>query len=745
MCAKCGTLRTDAATLTSLISMRISGDETPLSYRKSDRILYHALQYESVTLGSGGRLNSHGERVNFIWSIADLLRDTFKRSKYQDIILPLTVLRRIDCVLAPTKQQVLARAADLRGRLENLDPQLQRTSGFAFYNTSQYDFERLLDDPPNIAANLRHYISGFSDNMREVLEKFDFDNTIAKLDEAGLLFLVTERFKNVDLHPETISNHDMGYIFEELIRKFNEALNENPGEHFTPREVIRLMVNLLLAPDQGPLADPYAARTVYDPCCGSGGMLTIAKDRILEINPRAHIFLYGQEINPETFALCKSDLYMKSADGHDAENIKFGSTLSRDQHADKHFDYLLTNPPYGKEWKLDQEAVRDEAERGYAGRFGAGLPRISDGQILFLQHLVAHMKPADQGGSRVAIIMNGSPLFTGDAGSGESEIRRWILENDWLEAIIALPEQLFYNTGIATYIWVLSNNKRPDRRHKVQLIDATSKWVQMRRSLGEKRREISSDQIDEITNLFTAFEETDQSKIFETTTFGFRKITVERPLRLNFQASPDRIDLLDQDSAFQNLAKSKKRNPSERAAEEKLGQQQQEAIRAILRSLPDSEFKSRHAFEKILDTAIRNADKVSGPLFGSDLPRIKIAAPLKRAILKALSEQDETAEICLDANGHPEADSQFRDYENVPLGVDINEYFAREVTPYVPDAWINTSVRDDNNGDIGRVGYEINFNRYFYTYEPPRPLEEIDADIKQLEQEILELLRVVAG
>jgi type I restriction enzyme M protein len=716
-------------------------------------------------------MNNFSEKVNFIWSIADLIRDAFKRSKYQDVILPLTVLRRIDCVLQPTKEQVLAVNAKLKGKLENLAPQLCKASGYAFYNTSLYDFERLLNDAPNLAANLRAYINGFSDNMREVLEKFDFNNTIAKLDEAGLLFLVMEKFKNIDLHPDKVPNLEMGYIFEELIRKFNEALNENPGEHFTPREVIRLMVNLLLAQDQEALQQNHIVRTVYDPCCGSGGMLTIAKDRTLEINPHAEVHLFGQEVNGETFAICKSDLYMKSADGRDAENIKFGSTLSKDQHAGKHFDYLLTNPPYGKEWKTDQAAVEAEASRGEAGRFGAGTPRISDGQLLFLQHMLARMQDAERGGSRVAIVMNGSPLFTGDAGSGESEIRRWILENDWLEAIVALPEQLFYNTGIATYVWVLTNRKQEQRHGKVQLINATAFWVPMRKSLGDKRREISKDQILQITNIFLSFAEGehskglsvlpgespvgagvercgagtlgspsvsvtpkdgDPSKIFNTTAFGYRKITVERPLRLNFQASPERISRLQQQKAFTDLAASKKKKAQERLFEESEGQEQQQAILATLEKLPGTLFKDRAVFEKTLDRAAMTAG-------------LKLIPPLRKAILAALSERDEAAEICRDAHGNPEPDPELRDTENVPLNEDIWTFFEREVQPHVPDAWINTAIRDHKDGKIGRVGYEINFNRYYYEYQPPRPLEDIEADIKLLEQDILAMLREVAG
>src|SRR6266849_5896714 len=587
-------------------------------------------------------MNNFSEKVSFIWSVADLVRDTFKRSKYQDVILPLTVLRRIDCVLQPTKEQVLEVNAKLKGKLENLAPQLCKASGYAFYNTSLYDFERLLSDAPHLAANLRAYINGFSDNMREVLEKFEFNNTITKLEEAGLLFLVMEKFKNIDLHPDKVPNLEMGYVFEELIRKFNEAMDENPGEHFTPREVIRLMVNLLLTRDREALKQNHIVRTVYDPCCGSGGMLTIAKDRIVEINPNADVHLFGQEVNPETFAVCKSDLYLKSADGRDAENIMFGSTLSKDQHAGKHFDYLLTNPPYGKEWKTDQAAVETEASRGDAGRFGAGTPRISDGQLLFLQHMLARMQDAEKGGSRVAIVMNGSPLFTGDAGSGESEIRRWILENDWLEAIVALPEQLFYNTGISTYVWVLTNRKEEQRRGKVQLINATDFWVQMRKSLGDKRREISREHIKRITEIYLSFTEGEHCKVFDSTGFGYRKITVERPLRLNFQASSERIERLNTQKTFTDLATSKKKSPQERLFEESEGQEQQQAILAMLEKLPGTLFKDRAVFEQALDRAAMTAG-------------LKLIPPLRKAILAALSERDETAEICRDAHGNPES------------------------------------------------------------------------------------------
>ncbi len=701
---------------------------------------------------------NHSEIVNFLWGVADLIRDTFKRGKYQDVILPLTVLRRLDCVLAGTKEKVLAKQAELRGKkLENLDPQLRKVAGFAFYNTSRYDFEKLLADAPHLAANLRNYIAGFSPNMREVLEKFDFDNTISKLDEAGLLFQVLERFKNVDLHPDRIDNPTMGTIFEELIRKFNEALNENPGEHFTPRDVVHLMVDLMIAGDEKEIRARKAIRTVYDPCCGSGGMLMITKEHITvglrkngdllrpAINPDAEIHLFGQEVNPETWAVSKSDLFMKDPTGRDADHIAYGSTLSNDRHSGQTFDYLIANPPYGKDWKRDEDAVRAEHERGAAGRFAPGLPRISDGQLLFLLHMLAHAKAPKDGGSRIAIIMNGSPLFTGDAGSGESEIRRHILEHDLLEALIALPEQLFYNTGIATYVWVVTNRKARARRGKVQLIDATSFWVPMRKSLGDKRREIPLERSKDILRILAEFkdgetrkvakdgkeEEIVISRIFPTTHFGFRKITVERPLKLNFQASEERIARVEEEKGFLALAQSKKKGAAG-AKEQAEGRALQEAIRELLRTLPATLVKDRDEFERLLDAAARKAG-------------VKLSAPARKAVLSALSERDETAAICRDKEGNPEPDPELRDTESVPLAERGEAFFEREVKPHVPDAWIDTSRRDPRDGEVGLVGYEINFNRYFYRYTPPRPLEEIEADIRAIEGDIMRMLAEVTG
>ena len=700
---------------------------------------------------------SHSEIVSFLWGVADLIRDTFKRGKYQDIILPLTVLRRLDAVLADTKEQVLQKQAELRGRLDNLDPQLRGASGYAFYNTSRYDFEKLLADAPNLAANLRNYIAGFSPNMREVLEKFDFDNTISRLDEAGLLFRVLERFKNVDLHPRAVDNPTMGTIFEELIRKFNEALNENPGEHFTPRDVVHLMVDLMLAGDERTIRGQHAVRTVYDPCCGSGGMLTIAKEHITAgvkrngelvrpaINEQAEVHLFGQEVNPETWAVSKSDLFMKDPTGRDADNLAYGSTLSTDRHAGRSFDYLIANPPYGKDWKRDKDAVRAEHERGTAGRFAPGLPRISDGQLLFLLHMLAHAKEPEDGGSRIAIIMNGSPLFTGDAGSGEGEIRRYVLENDVLEALVALPEQLFYNTGIATYVWVLTNRKAPERRGRVQLVDATSFWVPMRKSLGDKRREIPLERAQDILRLVADFHDGDTrpitkngaveevvvSRVFPTTHFGFRKVTVERPLRLNFCASPDRIARLEDERGFQALARSKKRGAAG-AQEQAVGEALQEAIRGVLRALPDTLFTDREACARALD----GARKAAG---------VRLPAPARKAILSALAERDEAAAICRDADGNPEPDPELRDSENVPLAESVEAYFEREVRLHVPDAWIDTRKRDPKDGQVGVVGYEINVNRAFYRYTPPRPLEEIEADLRAIEADIVRMLAEVTG
>lgn len=691
---------------------------------------------------------NHSSIVGFIWSVADeVLRDDFKRSKYPDVILPFTVLRRLDCVLAPTRDKVRQRYEDLRERgLQNVDPQLRRVAGYSFYNLSKFDFPSLAKDPRNLAKNLRAYINGFSEQMHEVIDKFKLSATIESLDEKGLLFLLIQKFSEVDLHPDAIDNHQMGTIFEELIRKFNEQSNENPGEHFTPREVIRLMVRLVLNGDKDILKQLGVTRTVFDPACGTGGMLSIAKEYIHErINSKADIRLYGQEVNDETFAVCKSDLYIKG-DDKDAENIKPDSCLSKDGHAGGTFDYMLTNPPYGKDWKKEKDFIEDEAARGESGRFSAGLPRISDGQLLFLQHMLSKMSQPTQdskGGSRIAIVMNGSPLFTGDAGSGESEIRRWIMENDYLETIVALPGQLFYNTGINTYVWVLTNRKQKKRRNKVLLINgaATRKdgdkeleifASKMKKSLGDKRNELTEDHIEALNQISIEYQETEFSKIFDSTDFGYRKVTVEKPLRLNFQASSDRIEKLKDSPAYKALIKGRKKGMNADADIDK-GKEQQELISKVITLLDSARvYKNRDAFLKVLQAAAKKAS-------------VSLNGVVTKIIVQGLSERDPEADICVDTKGRPEPDPDLRDYENVPLKQDIYEYYEREVRPHVPDAWINEEVRDVRDGKIGKVGYEISFNRYFYRYEPPRALEEIESEISALEEDIANSLKELMG
>ena len=567
----------------------------------------------------------------FIWSVADLLRGDYKQSDYGKVILPFTVLRRLDCVLEPTKAAVLEEKALRESQGLEAEPFLLRKAGHNFCNSSKLDMKRLMGDGDNIAENLRSYIQGFSPAVRDIFESFKFYLQVDELEKANLLYLVTEKFGQIDLHPETVSNAQMGLVFEELIRKFAELSNETAGEHFTPREVIRLMVNLIFIEDDDALTQAGIVRSLYDPTAGTGGMLSIAEEHLVSHNPSARLVLSGQELNAESYAICKADMLIK---GQDINNICFGNTLSDDQLPEGKYDYMLSNPPFGVEWKKIQKEVEAESKAlGFAGRFGPGLPRVSDGSLLFLMHLISKMRPAQDGGCRFGIVLNGSPLFTGGAGSGESEIRRYVLENDLVEAIIALPTDMFYNTGISTYIWILSNRKPSERKGKVQLIDASSYWQKMRKSLGSKRKELSAEHIDEITKLFGAFEEAEKdgkpiSKVFRNEDFGYQTITVERPLR-------------------------------------------DEAGNVVL--------------------GLRGK-----------------------------------------AKGQPQADSSLRDTENVPLSEDVETYFEREVLPHVPDAWIDHSKT--------KKGYEIPFNRHFYVFTPPRPLEDIDAELKQVTDRILEMI-----
>jgi len=578
---------------------------------------------------------NHQSLSAFIWSVADLLRGDYKQSEYGKVILPFTVLRRLDCVLESTKAAVLAEQADRLKADINPEPFLLRKAGQSFYNISPLDMKKLMGDQDHIRENLFAYIQGFSAAVRDIFERFDFYTQVERLAKAGLLYQVAERFANVDLHPDQVSNSQMGLVFEELIRKFAEISNETAGEHFTPREVIRLMVNLLFIEDDDVLAKPGVVRTIYDPTAGTGGMLSVAGEYLHEHNPAARLTMFGQELNPESYAICKADMLIK---GQDVANITFGNTFSDDGHLHRKFDYMLSNPPFGVEWKKVEKEIRKEYEtQGYSGRFGPGLPRVSDGSLLFLLHLISKMRPAVDGGSRFGIVLNGSPLFTGAAGSGESEIRRYVLENDLLEAIIGLPTDMFYNTGIATYVWILSNRKPEHRRGFVQLIDASGYWQKMRKSLGSKRKELSDAHIAEITRLFGHFEEASQdnkgkkpiSRIFKNTDFGYRTITVERPLR-------------DENGQIVLAAKGKQK-------------------------------------------------------------------------------------------GKPQPDASLRDTENVPLNEDVEGYFKREVLPHLPDAWIDH--------DKTKVGYEIPFNRHFYVFEPPRPLAEIDAELKQCTDRILAMIK----
>jgi len=705
---------------------------------------------------------NHSQIANFIWSICNLLRGPYKRNEYRKVILPLTVLRRFDCILAPTKAAVLKEHIALKAKPENIiRHRLSQITKHPFYNLSKLDLPRLLDDPNQLAPNLNSYINGFSPNVRAIMERFDFGTQIARMAEKDLLYLVIKRFASIDLSPARVDNVQMGYVFEELIRIGAEQSNEEAGEHFTPREVIRLMVNLLLSPEKD-LARSHIVKTIYDPACGTGGMLSVSERYITDLNADAQPKLFGQDWNDEAWAVCKSDMLIK---GEDADNIILGDTFTKDgfdrtpDGKKWTFDYMLANPPFGVEWKQQQRYIEQERDAlGFEGRFGAGTPRVNDGALLFLQHMLAKMRTPKDGGSRLAIVFNGSPLFTGDAGGGESEIRRWIIENDWLESIVALPEQLFYNTGISTYLWVLTNRKEKARKGKVQLIDARAFWVQMEKSLGNKRRRIGDpydekskkdpNHIGEITKIFGDFRDGDArtfteedpithkliqrervvSKVFDNEDFGYHKITIERPLRLNFQPTAERISRLDNEGAFKNLATSAKKAPAARQQEIDAGQKRQEEIRILLRTFgkksKDKLFNDRKEFL----TALREVDRVQG---------VRLSAPELKAVLAALGERDETAEICRDRDGQAEPDPDLRDSEAVPLKEGIEAYFKREVLPHVPDAWIDTTKT--------KVGYEIALNRQFYCYEPPRALDIIETDIKTLEGEILDMLREVTA
>ena len=648
-------------------------------------------------------LPSTNGHVNFIWTIAERLRGAFKQHEYGTIILPFTLLRRLDQVLAPTKDNVLAEAAKYEGRGLNLDPILKRAAGQRFYNASKLSLTKVLSDPDHAAAHLREYLAGFDPVVREIFEAFEFDTTITRLEKGDRLYALLGKFLDpaLDLHPDTVPNEVMGDIFEELIRRFSEISNETAGEHFTPREVVRLCAELVLAGDEDLLTTPGIVRTVYDPACGTGGMLSVVEELVRKRNDKARLVSFGQELNPESWAICRAELLVK---GQDPSRVAPGSTLSSDGAEGQRFNFMLANPPFGVDWADDHDAVMAEhQQKGYEGRFGAGPPRKSDGALLFLQNMLAKMKPAEQdAGSRIAIIFNASPMFAGDAGSGESEIRRWLLQpaNDWLEAIVALPEQLFYNTGIATYLWVLTSRKEPRRKGKVQLIDARDLWEPMPKSLGNKRRRLSLDHIEEVLALWRSFDAEDaRCKVFDSVDFGYRRVAVERPLRLRYRAGDEAVERLRALPTFAKLAVDV-----------------QEQLVAGLEKL--SEFDS---------TDHAQAEKaIVGAFDGS------LAPAIRKLLWAALSVRDASAPKVLNKKGVAEADPDLREYELIPLSEDVEDYVQREVRPFAPDAWVP---------DVdGREGYEFPFTKLFYRYVAPRPLEEVDADLQRVEEEVQELL-----
>ena len=642
------------------------------------------------------------EKAALIWAIADKLTGVYKPHEYGEVILPLTVIRRFDCILADTKDAVLEKFETVKN-LPMRDVLLRNASGKAFYNTSKFTFERLLDDPDNIEANFRDYLNGFSENVQDILEKFKFDGQITTMANKGILYIVIKEFTTpkANLHPDVISNLEMGYIFEEIIRRFSESHNEDAGQHYTPREVIQLMVNILFYDDNDMLSGNNVVKTIYDPACGTGGMLSVAEEYLHQLNASTELMAFGQELNDQTFAICKADMLIK---GNNADFIKDGNTLSDDQFEGQTFDYVLSNPPFGREWKNEKAAVEAESKRGFAGRFGPGLPAASDGQMLFLLTAISKMKDPKNGGSRIAIIHNGSPLFTGDAGSGPSEIRKYILENDLLETIIALPNDIFYNTGIATYIWVLSNKKAGTRREgKVQLINANGLYEKRRKALGNKRNDIPESAIQEITRLYGDFVESEISKIFDATDFGYTKITVERPLRYNYSTEEDRIQRLSEPDVLDDLRGEGEYNPPYRVWQK------------ILRTIDQNK-----KFDNRLDfyNAVKNAADLAG--YSQWMENFDIIEQFCR-------EEDNTSEIVL-KRGKSVPSSAKRDTENVPLKEDIQTYFEREVLPFAPDAWIDEKK--------SKIGYEIPFTRYFYKYEAPKPSAEIMQEILAIESEL---------
>jgi type I restriction enzyme M protein len=658
---------------------------------------------------------THQDLSAFIWQIAGLLRGPYRPPQYERVMLPMTVLRRFDCVLQPTKDKVLREFRKRQGGKlgdDALDKVLNSVAGQRFHNRSELTFEKLKGDPDHVDKHLVSYIKGFSKNVQTIFEYFEFETEIEKMREADVLFMVVSKFAEVDLHPDRVPNDQMGLLFENLIRRFNELANETAGDHFTPREVIRLMVNILFQDDDKLLATPGTVRKLLDPACGTAGMLAEAQNYLRDHHAEARLYVYGQDYNKRSFATAASDMLIKQVDHNGrSDNIRYGDTFTEDQFPGERFDYFLTNPPFGVEWKKQQKAIQDEhAKLRFAGRFGAGLPRVNDGALLFLQHMLSKFEIVQpeqhKNGSRLAIVFNGSPLFTGGAGSGESEIRKWVIENDWLEGIIALPEQMFYNTGIGTYVWIVTNRKEKRRRGKVQLVDAREVWAaggseESKRSLGDKRRHITAPQIEEIVRLYARFRDGETSKVFDNADFGYTRVTVERPLRLRFQITKEAKGRFLEE--FPDLS---------------------EDLKAIEREMGKDPILDWHTAWYRVVRILRGRKSTW-------------KAPVEKRFRAVFSERDPEAEpVLLGKKGEGyEADADLRDFENVPLKEDIEAYFQREVLPHVPDAWMDR-IKD-------KVGYEINFNRHFYRYTPPRHLREIDSDLKKAEADFLRLLSEV--
>jgi len=650
----------------------------------------------------------HPEKVQFIWEIAELLRGDYKRYEYGKVVLPFAVLRRLDCVLEATKKDVLNANEELPARLQNREPALLAAAGQSFYNLSPLDMPKLLHAPEELKENLQAYIRAFSADARDVLDKFDFPAQIERLAKAGLLFKVVSKFSQLDLHRETVSNIEMGLIFEELIRKFSEQSNETAGEHFTPREVIRLMVNLLFIEDSDLLTTPGTIATMLDPAAGTGGMLSVAQNYLRELNDRATLKTFGQELNEESYAICKADLMIK---GQDPSSVKLGNSFTEDRFKGQQFDYLIANPPFGVDWgKVEDEVRREHEVEGHAGRFGPGLPRKTDGQLLFLLHMISKMRSADGRGSRAAIVFNGSPLFSGGAGSGESEIRRWIIENDWLEAVVALPDQLFYNTGISTYIWIVTNRKSDERRGKVQLVDGRDFFVKMDTSLGDKRNRISDEQSDQLTRLYGDFVDGDHVKVLPNEAFGYRRITIEQPKRVSVVGGEEAAGRLLSHSDWNDERAVRKSSLDD-------ADQIRAEVLATLRAMPADGMKLQDAVEQL-------------EAMSAWKPLLKKA---REAVLDSLFIEDAGGEPLVDAKGVVVPDTDRRVGENVPLLDDVEEHFRTEVAPHVDGAWIDEERE--------KLGYEIAFRKIFFEATEPRPIGAIESDIKALESEMVALIQ----